>query len=58
MSELKLCPFCGGRAEIVFNPYGGLYMVSCNKCGAIVSFKGNEIKKALREAWNRRASNE
>lgn len=57
-NELKPCPFCGEEVKIVFSPYGRIYMVACSKCGAIVSFKGNEGKSDVRYAWNRRVDNE
>jgi transcription elongation factor Elf1 len=56
-SELKPCPFCRRKTKIVFSMYGSLYMVVCESCGAIVSFKGNESKTAVRELYNRRADN-
>ena len=56
-NELKPCPFCGGEAKIVFSIHAGFYMIVCECCGAIVSFKGNESKSKVRFAWNRRADN-
>ena len=37
MTELKLCPFCGGRAEIREVSHGigkEQFAVVCNECGA------------------------
>lgn len=55
MSELKLCPFCGGKAKFVHifeNPEK--CMVSCRECdGGIDAVFASE--DAAEEAWNRRA---
>lgn len=31
-TELKPCPFCGGKAEVFKDDYGK-YLVTCNECG-------------------------
>ncbi len=61
--NLKLCPFCGGEAELQYGGSGnresaGMSFVRCKKCGAIsqkfeVSRKYSSDEKAI-EAWNRR----
>lgn len=51
MTELKNCPFCGGKAEVAylyFRPY-----IICNKCHAQIPCYNNY--KSAKEAWNRRA---
>lgn len=54
MSELKPCPFCGGRAKIEKIQVTGNYRVSCEKCPVTVGrYWYFEESKAI-EAWNRR----
>ncbi len=51
MSELKLCPFCGGKAKQYLSV---LSWVECEKCGAKTpqyQFDNQSI-----DAWNNRAS--
>ena len=57
MEELKLCPFCGGKAELLIVPDKQTkWIVRCRSC-----FTNNctfvSDHDAV-EAWNRRASNE
>jgi Lar family restriction alleviation protein len=55
--ELKPCPFCGGKAEVVDNEY--FVDVSCAHIhcrGYAASLMYNNKKEAI-EAWNRRADN-
>lgn len=58
MSELKPCPFCGGKAEInawATEDYDdGDAMISCEKCEAKTSIYVSTEYAA--EAWNRRPS--
>ncbi len=49
-SDLKPCPFCGGRADCSDNEYGD-DTVECQKCGASVYASG-EGKDGARERWN------
>lgn len=50
--NLRLCPFCGGKAEI--NLFCGNYCVTCTNCmGAIFPARGVTRKEAI-NAWNRR----
>lgn len=60
MTELKACPFCGGRAIAAIGE-NGIIGILCKNCHAQVrwsilmrdrDFKGNEEKWA--ENWNRR----
>ena len=60
MSELKPCPFCGGKAFIEHDHEGiGASYVRCKKCGleSIRFIKSFEIASDDRavEFWNRRA---
>ncbi len=53
-TELKLCPFCGGEAEVTV--FLSNYMVACTSCPAsIFPCKGMTKKEAVK-AWNRRAN--
>ena len=54
--ELRFCPFCGGKAEIVTNYEYGLargYFVYCTCCGITQDHKYS-TKKCATNAWNRR----
>ncbi|MFV8849774.1 Lar family restriction alleviation protein [Serratia fonticola] len=56
-SELKPCPFCGGKSTppenvaLYYNPQ--VWETRCKKCQLIMRGK---TKKSLIEAWNRRTS--
>ena len=57
--EIKPCPFCDGRAKLVFIPgdYGyteNMYKVECTKCGASII----RSEKCVNDAWNRRVGDE
>lgn len=56
MTELKPCPFCGGKATLVNNQSGTVY-VECTKCFAMgermYDWWGETTEQAI-EAWNRR----
>ena len=60
MSELKPCPFCGGKAFVSARlPYFGgqkTVAVVCENCNA--SSKNKVKEKDAIESWNRRADNE
>ena len=47
--ELKNCPFCGGKAELITNQDGKIAQVRCSVCGASNFWGVNAI-----ELWNRR----
>jgi Lar family restriction alleviation protein len=53
-NELKPCPFCGGKANIVFSSFSSRYMISCSKCGAITGFRFITSKREVQEAYNER----
>ena len=61
-TELKPCPFCGGKPiHFSYDPFDGYqgnctkYAVSCLKCSARINAITEEKAK---ECWNRRADNE
>lgn len=54
MAELKPCPFCGGKVEIVF--YRGNTAVECPKCGCALNTWIGMTKEEATKAWNRRAN--
>lgn len=51
MSNLKPCPFCGGKAS--FKPRS--FKASCDKCGACVPVGATSSDEAI-AAWNRRST--
>ena len=63
MSDLKMCPFCGGEAKLGFGGEGsatakGMSFVRCEKCGAMgakfmMDRTYSSDEKAI-EAWNKR----
>ena len=56
--ELKPCPFCGGKAEVVpYSVYGKVksYFVQCLKCGC--QSRDYTSKQNAEKSWNRRAEN-
>ena len=61
MTELKFCPFCGGKARLFVN--GGVRVI-CSKCYAgtkiLTDNMGYESNagETVVEAWNRRAGEE
>lgn len=58
MSELKPCPFCGGKAQRMAwhddNPFGKPYFIECKKCECMTTLY--ETLNQAKEAWNRRAT--
>ena len=57
MAELKRCPFCGGKADLVLK--GGSYMVKCRSCpAAVITQYVHQTEEEAIEAWNRRAEDE
>lgn len=61
MTELKPCPFCGGKAEI-FQRIGKRYSeynVSCGNvnCNVMPETGNFDTEQKAIEAWNRRVDN-
>ena len=54
MPELKPCPFCGGKAEIVF--MSEKFTVSCASGGCMANIAWCPDEEKAARAWNRRAS--
>ena len=62
--ELKPCPFCGGKADVSFDPDGvkdttgrkWSYTVLCNNCCATSGLCWSSDMAMA--AWNRRVNNE
>ena len=58
-NELKNCPFCGGKADVVlYTIYGKVksYFVYCQRCGC--QSRDYSTKQNAKKAWNRRANDE
>jgi transcription elongation factor Elf1 len=51
----RKCPFCGGL-PIVHSGIGGVTFVLCEKCGAVVSFRGRETYNATVDTYNTRVA--
>ena len=69
--DLKPCPFCGGKAQIVFDEKDGIWFIQCEKCYAKSEGWSNgnaspeSLYYAIEEAvgaavyaWNRRVTDE
>lgn len=62
--NLKPCPFCGGKAEIIINKskQGQTANIYCTKCSCrktllrYPNYEGSIEREAI-ETWNRRADN-
>lgn len=58
MEQLKSCPFCGGKAEMLISEYEGSrkeYLVACTECYGMVE-RWRETEEEAAEQWNRRVS--
>lgn len=53
MTELKPCPFCGGKAELVSSIES---WVRCKDCGAMTKMKACDAGAI--EEWNRRVNDD
>lgn len=53
-TELKPCPFCGGKVNKIKGIIGETIMFICEECGADVCFYGAEHEPKATAAWNRR----
>lgn len=58
--ELKPCPFCGGKARLIY--VSQMSAVKCPKCGTLGKvvadyYKQGDGKGEAIEFWNRRADN-
>ena len=60
-TELKPCPFCGGKAKYVYSiPYNAVQCKKCKTFGKTVvdSYEQQDGKVEAIEAWNRRAEDD
>ena len=58
MNELKPCPFCVGKAEMLISEYEGSrkeYLVVCAECDGMVE-RWRETEEEVVEQWNRRVN--
>lgn len=57
-NELKPCPFCGGKAELIERIYGAYkdVTVACKQCGIRSTLFSNDLEAIT--FWNRRASDD
>lgn len=57
MTQLKPCPFCGGKAEMLISEYEDSrkeYLVACTECDGMVE-RWRKTEEEAAEQWNRRA---
>ena len=52
MSNIKPCPFCGGKAEALESTFC-VWKVFCTECGANITLNTDENADVL---WNKRVS--
>ncbi len=55
MSELKPCPFCGGKAKIILLKGINAKYIQCENCR--ISTEVSSEDKTLIELWNRSIEN-
>lgn len=59
MPDLKPCPFCGGKAELMKIDIPEMrifWRAECRNCGASTWYRLTE-REFAEKAWNRRADN-
>ena len=56
MTELKPCPFCGGKANLAQTVRTGFWYIICRNCD-IATLQYSSAEKA-RRVWNRRANDD
>lgn len=56
MTELKPCPFCGGKANLAQTVRTGFWYIICRNCD-IATLQYSSAEKA-RRVWNRRVKND
>ena len=63
MKELKRCPFCGGKVELMnlVTPVKMFYCLNYSTCGAVVSFNNALCDREAGDrhkikCWNRRTN--
>lgn len=58
MTDLKPCPFCGGKAQFArgfdHGEIGAIRWVSCTRCGAMTLSKLYKTEEEAAVAWNTR----
>ena len=54
MTELRECPFCGGRVGFVENLWAEKIGIWCEHCDAVVKFGKLTDAKSIAAVWNRR----
>lgn len=59
MNDLKPCPFCGGKAKLIYRkPFSAVQCTQClsaaNTC--VDEYEEGDGRKKAIEAWNKRAS--
>lgn len=57
MSELKPCPFCGGKAVVIHEPFTNTVHIECISCGATSVRHLDNEKQAIKK-WNRRVTDD
>lgn len=61
MANLKTCPFCGGKARLVYDmPYNAVQCKKCKVFGKTIvdSYEQADGKAEAIEAWNKRSESE
>lgn len=66
IEDLKLCPFCGGKAVVEIEHWGMYsdWIIRCDCCGACIARPADTFyerepctREEVIEAWNRRVDN-